>query len=372
MEEQGAIVLPPGVILKEELEARGWAQVELAEIMGRPTKAINEIITGKKAITPETAVQLAEALGTSAALWMNLETQYQLSKVQTRDQAITRRAALYAEFPVREMLKRGWVQATDDFEELHQRFLSFFGMKSLQDKPAVAFAAKKTNSFEGVTMPQIAWLLRARQIASSRVFKRFDKQALRAALPALSALRTAPEEIRHVTRILADSGVRLVFVEALPGSKIDGACFWLEGEQPVVAMSLRLDRIDNFWFVLRHELEHVLKGHGKTLGFVLDQDIEGMDSEQIEKEEKLANAEAAQFCVDQAQLNDFIARVQPYFSEERVTLFAKRLGIHTGLVAGQLRRRLNRYDRWSAHLVKVRHIAIKSAPVDGWGVVDNS
>lgn len=370
--EEGATVLPPGEVLKEELEARGWAQVELAEIMGRPTKAINEIIAGKKAITPETAVQLAEALGTSAALWMNLETQYQLSKVQTRDQAIARRAALYDTFPVREMIKRGWVQATEDLDELQQRFLAFFGMQSLSDKPAVAFAAKKTDPFEGVIMAQVAWLLRARQMASSHVYKRFDRAGLAAALPELSKLRTAPEEVRHASRLLADVGVRLVFVEALPSSKIDGACFWLESQQPVVAMSLRLDRIDNFWFVLRHELEHVLQGHGQTRGFVLDQDIEGMDTSEIAEEERLANAAAAQFCIDQAQLSDFIARVAPYFSEERVTLFAKRMGVHTGLVAGQLRRRLNRYDRWSAHLVKVRHIAIKSAPVDGWGMVDNS
>jgi HTH-type transcriptional regulator/antitoxin HigA len=51
-------------------------------------------------------------------------------------------------------------------------------------------------------------------------------------------------------------------VEALPGSKIDGVCFWLNEVSPVVAVSSRFDRIDNFWFVLRNELEHVDRRHG--------------------------------------------------------------------------------------------------------------
>ncbi|KAI1694314.1 hypothetical protein Ddc_22202 [Ditylenchus destructor] len=54
------------------------------------------------------------------------------------------------------------------------------------------------------------------------------------------------------------------FVEALSGSKIDGACFWLDAHKPVIGMTLRFDRIDNFWFVLRHEIEHVLREDGRT------------------------------------------------------------------------------------------------------------
>ena len=367
-----AEIFAPGEFLKEEMEARGWSQVELAEIMGRPSKLVNEIIAGKKAITPETAVQLGEALGTGPEVWMTLESQYQLSKVKSGDKVISRRAALYERFPVREMIKRGWVDASENIEVLETRFLDFFGMPSFEDHPKFAFSAKKAEPLEGTTYAQLAWLIKARQLATSLAFRKYDKSRLRDSLSALSALRTAPEEVRHASKILAECGVRFVVVEALPGSKIDGACFWLENDQPVIAMSLRLDRIDNFWFVLRHELEHVLLGHGQGVGcFILDQDIEGMDTNQIDAEETLANFAAAEFCVPQAQLIDFINRVTPYFSEERVNLFARRLNIHTGLVAGQLRKKLNRYDRWSAHLVKVRDIVTKSSPVDGWGFVEH-
>ena len=63
---------------------------------------------------------------------------------------------------------------------------------------------------------------------------------------------------------MMECGVRYIIVEGLPGGKIDGVCFWLDPRSPVIGMSLRFDRIDNFWLVLRHEIEHVLCGHGKS------------------------------------------------------------------------------------------------------------
>src|SRR5271167_751549 len=87
-----AEVFPPGEVIKEELEERGWNQVELADIMGRPPRVVSEIISGKRAITPETAKGLAAAFGTSATLWMNLEGGYQLSKTTHDDNAVHMRA----------------------------------------------------------------------------------------------------------------------------------------------------------------------------------------------------------------------------------------------------------------------------------------
>ncbi len=68
--------IPPGEILKEELDTRGWTQGDFAEITGKPLQAINAIIIGKKAITPETAILFSEALGTSPEFWLNLEDSY--------------------------------------------------------------------------------------------------------------------------------------------------------------------------------------------------------------------------------------------------------------------------------------------------------
>ena len=87
-----AEVFPPGDFIREELEARGWSQRALAEILGRPIQAINEIVNGKKRITAETAKELALAFGTSADLWMNLENAYRLATADDADPAIADRA----------------------------------------------------------------------------------------------------------------------------------------------------------------------------------------------------------------------------------------------------------------------------------------
>src|SRR3546814_19604704 len=69
-----------------------------------------------------------------------------------------------------------------------------------------------------------------------------------------------PEAVGQVPAILTACGVRLVIVEVLPNAKIDGVCTWLDENSPVIGMSTLYDRLDNFWFVLRHEIEHVLWG----------------------------------------------------------------------------------------------------------------
>src|SRR6185437_6960651 len=113
-----AEVFPPGEFLADELDARGWTQMEFAEIIRRPTKLVNEIIAGKKSITPETARELAAALGTTPQYWLNLEYAYQLWKTapSPSEEIIARAAKLRERFPVREMIKRGWIRSSENFE----------------------------------------------------------------------------------------------------------------------------------------------------------------------------------------------------------------------------------------------------------------
>jgi HTH-type transcriptional regulator/antitoxin HigA len=133
-------------------------------------------------------------------------------------------------------------------------------------------------------------------------------------------------------------------------------------------MTLRFDRIDNFWFVLRHELEHVLREDGKDAGGIVDTDV-GESNADLPECEVVANKAGADFCVPAAQFENFVARVQPYFSEQKVLLFAQRIGVHPGLVVGQLQRRLGRHELLRKHQVKIRGSILPSADVDGWGTV---
>jgi len=367
-----AEIFPPGEFLKEELEARNWSQIELAEIIGRPVKLVNEIILAKRAVTPETAIQLGDALGTGPEFWMNLESQYALSKVAPQEGNVARKARLYERFPVREMVKRGWIDTTESIEVLERQFMSYFGLRSLDDAITFPHAAKASGEVNSV---QHAWLFAAHNLAKRIIAPTYRPDALRSAMARLEALMTAPEETRHVARILNECGVRFVVVEPLPASLIDGACFWLADDQPAIALSTRLDRIDNFWFVLRHECEHVLLGHGKKEAFIVDEDILGLPSSSKSAEEQAADEAAANFGVSRSEIESYIARVRPYyFSEQKLVNFAARLRVHPGIVLGRLQFRLQDDDKnvWRylrPLLVKTREFLIQSAPHDGWGTV---
>ena len=71
-----AEAFPPGEYLRDELEERGWTVTEFAEIIGRPVQTVWEILDANKPITADTAQSFAEALGTGAELWLNLQTSY--------------------------------------------------------------------------------------------------------------------------------------------------------------------------------------------------------------------------------------------------------------------------------------------------------
>ena len=77
-------IIPPGDYLEETLEARGMTQKYLAELMGRPPQIVSELIRGKKELTADTALDLEQALGTPAYIWMSLESAYRLALARTR------------------------------------------------------------------------------------------------------------------------------------------------------------------------------------------------------------------------------------------------------------------------------------------------
>jgi len=134
---------------------------------------------------------------------------------------------------------------------------------------------------------------------------------------------------------------------------------------------MRHDRIDNFWFVLRHEIEHVLREHGKQ-AMILDADLEGDRAgtgADIPEDERVANEAAADFCVPQSKLKAFIAGKAPLFSERDLMGFSKILGIHPGILAGQLQHKTGRYERFRRHLAEIRSCVSPNAATDGWGDV---
>ncbi|MGO4660095.1 HigA family addiction module antitoxin [Ensifer sp. 2YAB10] len=360
-----AEVFPPGEFLKDELEARGWTQAEFAEIIGKDARLVSEVISGKRSVTPETAIALGAALGTTPELWMNLEGQYQLSKVRPKEDTIARKADLHGRFPVREMVKRGWIEATKSVDVLQQQLLDFFGIATIEEEPQLRYAAKSA-TYREVPVTQVAWFCRAKKLANLAPAGDFSAQRLTKAQTQLREQLAHTDGTQRVPGILAQAGIRFVIVEAISGSKIDGACFWLDKNSPVIAMSMRFDRVDNFWHTLFHELDHIVHKEGQAAP-ILDVDIMDPDSGKPDIEVR-ANENAAEALIPKAEMDGFIARVNPMFSEEQIIGFARRISVHPGLVVGQLQnRRLIPWSFHRKHLEKVRDYVVVNALTDGFG-----
>lgn len=356
----------PGYYLKEEMEERGWLQRDLAFILGVDESAVNVILSGKRGISPEMAKALGEAFDVPAEFFANLQKAYDLARAQEPSPSVAVRARLQSQYPVREMVKRGWIQ--DGNATILTRQLSrFFDVEDPDDIPYLEHAAKKSSYEErGVPPIQLAWLFRVKQIARSISVPRYSERKLRNALETLSTLLIEPEEASRVPDILSECGVRLVIVEGLPGGKIDGACFWLSENDPVIGLSLRYDRIDNFWFVLRHEIEHILRGDGRRQEIIDELDGAVSDDPGNGPEEVASNLAAADFCAPSDRVEAFIARKRPFFYEKDVIALAKALNRHPGLIVGQLQRKLDRHDYLKRHQVKIRAHILPWAVADGW------
>jgi HTH-type transcriptional regulator / antitoxin HigA len=368
----------PGQLIDDLLAERGWTKRTLAVVLEKDESTVSKIIAGKNAVTTETALALEDVFGVEAERFLELQRSYDLAvaRIATKpDTARATRATLFGDLPIAEMLKRGWIRADNpqDMKSIESELVKFFGVSSSDQIEILPHAAKKTNVNTEATPAQMAWLYRVKAIAEELLVPKYSQAALERALPKLHALMIAPEEARHVPRILAECGIRLVIVQSLPSAKIDGVCFWLDEFSPVIGLSIRFDRIDNFWFVLRHELEHVRLRHGlAAMTMILDTELEGAKAGQgsdVPEEERDANTAAQEFSVPIAKMDGFVARKAPFFSERDFLAFAKLLGVHPGIVAGQLHHKTGRYDRFRQYLTDIREHVGTGVAIDGWGDV---
>eukprot|EP01037_Dinobryon_pediforme_P020959 gene20959-21707_t len=336
----------PGQLISALLAEKGWTQRVLAIVLGMDETGINKLVADKRSVDAELAIVLEEVFQVPAERFLTLQQNYDLAKARitsVSDPNRANRARLYGDLPVAEMIKRGWITAENVKDPAVESELTrFFGVNRVDDIEILPHAAKKTKVSTEPTAAQLAWLYRVNQIARNMLVARYTPTSAQKAIAQLKPLMSAAEEARKVPRVLAENGIRFLVVEALPSSKIDGVCFWLNDSSPVVALSMRFDRIDNFWFVLRHELEHVVHRHGFG-SIMLDTDMES-SNDALAEEERVANDAAAEFCVPKKMMDAFIARKNPVFAERDIMAFSKMLGVHAGLVAGQLRYRLRRYD----------------------------
>lgn len=289
---------------------------------------------------------------------VNDELQRMAARSRNRTEEL-QRAVYLAKHPVAQLLSRGWLGELNDPRDpaqVESAVRAFY-----QQTPA--YAAKRSGDENAQLEPkQAAWLIRVRQLAARMHVSEYSAARTAELIAELRPLRASTDGIKSVPAVLRRYGIRFVVVQQFAGAKIDGICTWIN-DQPVVGMSCRLDRIDNFWFVLRHELAHVELGHGRE-NAVLDYDLEGRHDRS--PEETAANERASEFCVPQRAIGKFVEQCGRFISESAMMEFAAKQGAHPGIVAGQLQRATGRYDRFRKHQIKVRHLLMDAQVVDGW------
>jgi HTH-type transcriptional regulator/antitoxin HigA len=344
-----ARAVSPGRIIQRELDERGWTQNDLADVMGRPSQAISEIINGKKQITAETALELGEAFGVDAAFWSSLQSSYNLQQARRNldKHEVARRSRLYTATPLAELIKRGWVAVTRKSPIAAQEaaVCRFLCISKIGATPKLAVSFRSSEHRGPEWSAKVAWAKRVEQLAAPVVGKlpAFSAAALRKKIPALLKLSESEDGVARVPAFLAKLGIGFIILPHLPKTYLDGAILPVNGH-PVVALSLRYDRIDNFWFTLLHEIAHCLEGHYVFI-------------EQNGADEDDADRQAAEWLLPTAEFEAFVARSGPRFTLAEIERFAKTLKRHPGIVVGQLQRRLDGfgYSNGRSALVRVRH-----------------
>jgi addiction module HigA family antidote len=326
-------VSPPGETLLETIQALNMTQSELADRTGRPNKTISEIIKGKAAITPDTALQLEKVLGVPASFWTNREMHYRESLARQQEQAHLKQQIEWLKtLPVTAMCKKGWIRRFDNKIDQLQEVLRFFGVASPRAWNEIwcgaQVAFRKSRAFESDPGAVAAWLRMGELDAQSIECKPYEQSAFLDALTAARALTLESPVVfqPRLIEIFATAGVAVTFVPELPGARVCGATRWLNPNKALIQLSLRYKTNDHLWFTFFHEAGHIVK-HGKRDVFIeSDQDKGAKESE--------ADLFSADFLIPRNEYNTFVQT--GIFGEARIRAFSESIGIAPGIVVGRL------------------------------------
>lgn len=328
-------VSAPGETLAETLDTIGMSQTELAKRMGRPVKTINEIIQKKAAITADTALQLEQVLHIPASFWLKREQQYRefLARL-AEEQRLESWIEWLKEFPIQEMMSRGWISQCNNKIQQVSEVLRFFGVTSPEAWQKVweckDIAYRKSATFKSNFGAVATWLRQGEIEAQGIECAPYDAEAFRETLRHVRPLTGEPVSFfqKELVRLCASAGVAVVFVPELPRTGIFGATQWLTSTKALVQLSLRYKTDDHLWFTFFHEAGHILL-HGKRQVFL---EIDQRDKKETEEE---ANTFATNFLIDPLQWQRFVA-YNSYRSKVGIKEFAQKAEIAPGIVVGRL------------------------------------
>lgn len=325
----------PGEILQEALEERQMTQAQLAERMGRPKKTINEIIKGKAAITPETALQLEKVLGISASVWNSLESAYRESMARSEErERLSQFLPWLKNLPIKFMIDQNWIKDCEDKIDLLREALSFFQIASLDQWPQVISEPqtrfRRSGKFEVDEIAVATWLQKGKIEASKINCKPYNEDKFWSALKQIRQVTLERDPscfLPRIRHLCSEAGVAFVLVKATPKSRVSGVARWLSKDQALIQLSARGLTDDQLWFTFFHEAGHILL-HGKNEVF-----LEGKDH--VGKEEDEANQFSGNFLIP----SDAYPRIaMGPFTASAIREFARSVGIAPSVVLGRLQR----------------------------------
>src|SRR5665213_575827 len=199
----------PGQLIDSLLAKKGWTQRVLAIVLGMGETGIARLVSDNRPVDAAISLKLEDVFGVPAERFLELKRSYDLAKARittSPDPGRATRAQLFGELPITEMIKRGWLDASNirNVSEVEAALVKFFGVASPEDIQILPHAAKKTSPEGSLTLAQMAWLYRVKQIASGMIVPRYSPNAVREAVKKLDGVLAPAEEARKVPRILAE------------------------------------------------------------------------------------------------------------------------------------------------------------------------
>ncbi|MBQ9365836.1 MAG: ImmA/IrrE family metallo-endopeptidase, partial [Schwartzia sp.] len=296
----------------------------------------SEIINGKSALTPETALQLERVVKVPADFWNRLEANYRndLARIAEAERLITE-VSWAKGFPLAAMRKYGWIDSVKDPALLVDSLLSFFGVASVDAWRSrwghvmcsgLSFRKSKTYSVDARSLS--AWLRHGEIVAGKMNVAKFNKERFIEGVNEIRnlVLKKPFDFTSDMIRICAQAGVALVFTKELPKVPVHGVTRWIRADQAIIQLSLRYRTDDHFWFSFFHEAGHVIL-HGKR-DFVYE-------AEELEWEHE-ADAFALNKLIPEAAYAYFIAVHNNNFTESNVKEFAASQCVPPSVVVGRL------------------------------------
>lgn len=327
-------VIHPGEILEETLEARRIKKSTFAEKCGISKKTVSQIIHGKSAITPEMAIKFERTLGNSASLWINLNTDYELSMAREADhRKLIAQQDWVKKFPIKQLIDHGIIPKKRKIVDNLSNLLYFFGVGSITAwnnfylSPNVAY--RKSPTFESNPHYVSTWLRMGEILAEQIDCAPFSKDKFKNILSKIRSLTKteAPHFQKKMVDLCKDSGVALVFVPEFPKTHISGVTKWIASDKAMIILSLRHKMEDHFWFSFFHEAAHILL-HGKTEIFIDD------TCTITSKKEIEADTFASNILIPPKKLSQYLANEK--VSKASVCSFAEKINLSPGILVGRL------------------------------------